>query len=1156
MTSARESSTRESSTLDSSTKESNKKGKQDIVNKYSKYTQLEHILFRPDTYVGDVKRGPQLEWVIDSDKLVHRNILKSPAEFKIFDELMVNSLDNIYRDPNCKTIKICVDKSENSITVWNDGDGIEVEKHPEYNIWVIELIFGHLLTSSNYNDKEERLVGGRNGYGAKLTNIFSKQFTVTVVNQQSRKKYTQTWSKNMTEKSEPTITEIKSKAKKIDSYTEIKYYPDLERFGETHITDEMVMLLHKRAYDAAALRKAKVYFNDMEIPFNNKKQYDNFKQYVSMYCSSMNAKEPVFEKENERWQVGVSHIPGGEFQKVSYVNGICTPKGGTHVSYILDKIVKQLLVDAKKELKKKYNITSNIKPNIIKEQLCIFVNATIVNPTFNSQTKDELTTKPSAFGSSVELTETFIKKIIGLGIFEQILLSAQMKEISSMKKMNGSKKQKLRIDKLDDAIDAGTRRGKECTIIVTEGDSAKTFAVSGLSVLGRKTFGVFPLKGKPINVLQASIDQIKKNEELNNLIQIIGLQYGKEYDENEVQKSLRYGKLLVLADQDVDGTHIKGLILNMFNHFWPSLLRLDFVQTLNTPIIKAVKSKTTKVFYDESDYHKWKETIDINQWKIKYYKGLGTSTSQEARETFKDYHDKVINYIKSPDEESSKTNSIDKAFNGKRAGDRKKWLIDFDPKKTVDSTYIDDGNKKREDIDKFVDNELILFSISDNKRSLPSIIDGFKPSQRKVVFGSFSKGLDKKDVEVKVAQLAGYVSDRVCYHHGEMSLNQVIINLAQNFIGNNINILDPLGQFGTRLKGGKDAASPRYIWTKLSKLMTKIFLKVDNSILNHLEDDGIMVEPEWYAPIIPMLLVNGAKGIGTGFSTEIPSFNPLDLIENIRLKMDSKPMKNLKPWYRNFTGTIVKKPKGVYETRGCYTLDKKTNTVIITELPIGMWTDDALKFLNDLESNGKILNCTNHSTETKVTIHVEFSKESFDKLDNQKIVKELKLSKNINTNNMHAFSHQGKITHYQNSKDILEEFYHVRLDCYDKRKKHQLNQMNEMMILLDARIRFIEAKLNKTLVIDNVEEKLIIEHMMELNLPQLKMNKSNESYDYLLEMSQRSTTKEKIIELRKKYEKHKIEMETLEKTSLIDLWKHDLEEFEIEYHKFIQECKN
>jgi DNA topoisomerase-2 len=268
---------------------------------------------------------------------------------------------------------------------------------------------------------------------------------------------------------------------------------------------------------------------------------------------------------------------------------------------------------------------------------------------------------------------------------------------------------------------------------------------------------------------------------------------------------------------------------------------------------------------------------------------LGTSTTEDAKKYFSDLGKHLKPFETSNDQCRE---LIDMAFSKKKVEDRKEWLRQF-----TQGTFMDHSVDEIP-LDDFINKELILFSMADNMRSIPCVVDGFKPGQRKILFSCFKRNLKS---EIKVAQLAGYVSEHSAYHHGEVSLCMTIVNMAQNFIGsNNLNLLQPLGQFGTRLQGGKDAASPRYIFTNLSSLARTIFHPDDDPILKYLNDDGQSIEPEWYIPILPMILVNGGEGIGTGWSTAIPNYNPKDIVDNIYRLMRGEEMQLIHPWYRSF----------------------------------------------------------------------------------------------------------------------------------------------------------------------------------------------------------------------------------------------------------------
>ena len=266
---------------------------------------------------------------------------------------------------------------------------------------------------------------------------------------------------------------------------------------------------------------------------------------------------------------------------MSFVNSICTTKGGTHVNVVVDQVTKHIVDTLTKK-----NKQAGVKPFMVKNYLWVFVNAQIENPAFDSQTKETLTLRPSSFGSRCDLPDKFLKAVADAGVADRVLSFASFKQDRALKKTDGAKRARIvGLPKLMDANDAGGRHSEQCTLILTEGDSAKSLVVGGLSVAGRDRFGVFPLRGKLLNVRDAPAAAVAGNAEIQNIKQILGLQHGKAYDS---AKSLRYGHLMIMTDQDHDGSHIKGLIMNFFHHFYPSLLQVPgFMLEFITPIVKA-----------------------------------------------------------------------------------------------------------------------------------------------------------------------------------------------------------------------------------------------------------------------------------------------------------------------------------------------------------------------------------------------------------------------------------------------------------------------------------------------------------------------------------------------------------------------------------------
>ncbi|KAK3287336.1 hypothetical protein CYMTET_5151 [Cymbomonas tetramitiformis] len=1054
------------------------------------------------------------------------------------------------------TVRVDIDQENNSISVYNDGAGVPEEIHSEEKVYIPEMIFGHLLTSSNYDDTKKRVTGGRNGYGAKLANIFSTEFTVETCDGSRQKRYHQRFTENMNKIHKPRITACKAS----DNWTKVTFKPDLAKFGMTRLEDDIVSILRKRVYDMAAVlgKGCKVYLNGKMVPVRT------FKDYVNLYLKDKTEAPVIYEQVNDRWEICVS-VSEGQFQQVSFVNGICTSRGGTHVNYIADQVASKLVAMIIKK-----NKNCGVKPLHVKNHLMVFVNALIENPTFDSQTKETLTVRAASFGSKCEISEDFMKKVHKSSISEHVLSYASFKQSKELKKNDGAKRCRLTgIPKLDDADDAGGKHSQDCTLILTEGDSAKALAISGLSVVGRDRYGVFPLRGKLLNVRDAKHEQIMNNAEITHIKQILGLQHGKKYEDT---KSLRYGHLMIMTDQDHDGSHIKGLLINFIHHFFPELLKIQgFLVEFITPIVKVTKGKQSHAFYTLPEYEAWIESIggSTKGWSVKYYKGLGTSTAAEAKSYFAQlaFHKKGFLWATDGDGDL-----IEMAFAKKKVEERKTWLRNFQPGTFLDQTAeeINYGD--------FINKELILFSLADLQRSIPALIDGFKPGQRKILFAAFKRKLKN---DIKVAQLSGYVSEHAAYHHGETSLASTIVNLAQSFVGsNNVNLLYPSGQFGTRLMGGKDHASARYIFTRLTHMTRLIFSESDDALLAYQTDDGLPVEPEVYVPTIPMVLVNGADGIGTGWSTFIPNYNPRDIVANLQRMINDEEVVPMMPWYKGFTGSITRNGESFTITGTITQVDD--TTLEITELPIRKWTTDYKEFLEGMLKPEKkdevpfITDYKEYHTDLDVRFVVSLSAENMQLALKEGLNKKFKLSTTMGTTNMMLFNKDGKITKYPQPEDIMREFFDVRIDFYERRKKFLLYVAEQEMLRLSNKVRFILGVVNGEIKVSNRKKKLIevdlermgFDKLLKSGIPGVKMaasgagaeddgNENSEesaegaapaaapgmSYEYLLSMPIYSLTLEKVEQLCTERDGKQVEVDSLKATTCKDLWLTDLDCF-------------
>ena len=955
-------------------------------------------------------------------------------------------------------------------------------------------------------------------------NIFKTSFSILIVCYKEFKN-------NLNEICPPKITKCTS----TKPFTRITFVPDYNRFNLPGITSDMFSLLKKRTFDIGAVTDHSI--KKIKVKFNNELlSVKNFQQYIDLYIGPKDSEgKRVYESPDERWEYAVALSSTHEFMSVSFVNGICTFKGGKHVDHIIGQITRKVQDYIEKKKKVKVNL------NAIKEQLILFLRCDVENPSFDSQTKDYLNTPYAKFGSTCNVSDNFIEKVAKMGVMDLACSINEAKENKVAKKTDGIKTKSIRgIQNFIDANYSGTNKSSECILILCEGLSALSGIVSGLSSEDRNVIGIYPLKGKLLNVRGENISKITANKEITDLKKILGLESGRSYESlQEINKNLRYGKIMILCDQDTDGSHIKGLCINLFHSEWNSLVKIPgFISFMNTPILRAKKNNQVEVFYNDGEYNRWKETIDnLSGWTIKYFKGLGTSTSKEFKEYFA--NKKIVDFVYN---EKSSDNMIDKIFNKKRTDDRKQWLENYNK-----DSYLD-TNRKQVEYDEFINNELIHFSTYDCARSIPNMIDGLKISLRKILYSAFKRKLTS---EIKVAQFSGYVSEHSAYHHGEASLNGAIVNMAQTYVGsNNINLLEPNGQFGTRLQGGDDSASERYIFTHLNTLTRYIFSELDDPVLNYLNDDGTLVEPEYYIPIIPFALINGISGIGTGFSCNIPPFNPLDVIDYLKSKIRNIDQNiTFIPYYEGFKGNITKIEENKFLVKGIYEqIDE--NTIHITELPVGTWTMPYTSYLESLmdgtDKNGKkitpqIKDFVSTSTEVNVDFKITFPKNKINELINKNengingIEKLLKLSTTISTSNMHMFDKDIRLHKYTSVEEIIDSFYDVRLQLYFKRKEHMLKILENKLLKLSNKARYIKETLDGNIDLRRKNSQLVEELMI-----QYKFDKIDNDFKYLIKMPMDSVTEENVEQINKERDNAKIEYDNLFNTSVQDIWFNEL----------------
>lgn len=1104
----------------------------------------EHILDRPDTYLGNFIVDEYETLIVgENGKIATKTFSYNPALERTVIEIGSNCVDNVWRSTEakkkCTEIRLSI-SDDGTISFFNDGLTIDVAKHSKVpDKYIPAVAFSVFFTSSNYDDTEKRRSSGRNGYGSKLANTMSKVFTVETQDQTRGLHYTQTWRDNMSIEEPPIVTKKKGKG-----FTRVTFLPDYARFKMNGVDENMRGLLKKYMYDVAMLTKVPTYFNDELIEIRNIVDY-----------SRMFFAEPSNEFlhiSNENYEVVVT--PSNDPMIIAFTNGIPNPHGGTHVDLWSKTIFSEITSKLNAGIKPKNPSVTPPKLTLqeVRGKFALFVSCSMDNPAFTSQEKSRLASQcpPTGF------TPAHLSKIMRWEIISdlKLLLESKMLRVYK-KKLEGPKTAHPKVDKLEEANFAGhSTKGRKCVLIYCEGDSAKTFAVAGIqagivsggeNISGRDYFGILPCGGKILNVRNADADKIGNNAGIQALIQTLGLELDLDYTIDKNYNRLRYGKLMIVADADDDGLHIEGLCHNFFHALFPSLMKRNppFITSMRTPLVRAaLRNGEIKKFYRLVDFKEFQDSRgDEIVGHPRYYKGLGTNNDQDVIDAF---GQRIVHYVESKDDTEWMVKAFDKNF----ADTRKEWIMNYDPSRAIP------GDLSKVDITRsvveFIENELIVFSVANCARAIPSIIDGLKNSHRKIMFVCLLKKIFKS---MKVAQLGALVAQLSHYAHGEEILNRVISALGQDYTGsNNLALLFPDGQFGSRLANGEDAASPRYLFTRLQDFIPSLFRPEDSQILNYIKsEDGGTIEPYRFYPILPLVLINGIRGsIGTGFSSYIPAFNPRDVIAAVRkwivdeqtdlCKIGNVTFSNLDemtPWYRGFKGEI-KKIDGKFITHGIVTRTGET-TVEITELPIGMATDKFRAQLVELRTNEKIEGFMDYSSKTRVHFIVE-ENDGF-----TCSIQSLGLTSSLPMTNMVAFNDDERITHYKSVDHIIYDFCNARLRIYQVRKDFILDDLRKKLVVAKAKHRFVDEIVNDKITIYRKSRSEIIEILVENKYPEYEGK-----FDYLLKMSIDSLSRDMIEKLRENVKKIENEIETLENTTPREMWLGEIDEFEKHYDAY------
>lgn len=1080
------------------------------------------------------------------DKITSTKV-KIPQGLKqLFIEGMSNASDHVRRVRNkiiedkVSRIKgtiydvniIEVEVSEDTFIITNYGLPIPIEFYKNTDKYIPELIFGNLNSSSNYFGV--RTGAGVNGYGAKLINLFSIEYTIYIVNRLQKKSYLQTWEDRMGKVSEPIIEDINSKG---SSSITISAKIRLDLFGLESFTEDIINLFKKITLDTSFSTKIGVKFNGSE--YNVSKPED----YLKLYSIDDTFDFISHEMKVDNQSIEAIYFDCIDNKIVSFVNSQITTQHGTHVDTCINAL-SDYIISINKKFKKE---DVSLSKKLLKNNISLIVNFNSTNVQMNSQSKTLFQDKVFQF----VLPSSKLKKLEKWNITNHFINLLNSRITKKVSKTDGKNSNRIKVTKGHDAFYAGKKtkevdRSRPRRLFLDEGDSADKFAHYYFDTLkqGRYYNGSCPMKGKIINPDGKSEIKINDNEQIKLIKQFLGLKEGLDYSDDKNFKTLRYDKLVILTDEDYDGHHICGLIINIFERRFPSLLkRNDFIVKLKTPLVIAEKENRKKlevrVFFRSIEFENWRSGLtdsEIKLWSFKYNKGLASLSTDEIAQHAEKL--KMINLI----HDATTPEKINMFFDKKQVNERKEWL----KIESQASEEVDDNQK----ISNFIDNELKDFSYHSIERGIPQLIDGLKISQRQILWTVFNKWTRKqievtkhskqKELSRKVSQLASEVSLFVDYHHGEDSLNKTISRMAQSFVNsNNLPFFYQNGLFGSR--EDSTPGQPRYIKVKPLWILNYIFREEDEQILEFIkaEDDDKDLHPKYLLPVIPLILINGATGMGIGYACNIPKFNLIDIIDWLISKLSNSAedeTKELTPYYCKFTGNIQVEGSNFYSI-GRFDF-KSEEEIIISEIPVDFSIQEYKEFLETLEEQGKIISFKSDSSPNKPLFYVQGFDIGLtwdDQIDNS-IIKKFKLSSKHSLRQLTLLNQKLIPIEFKSINDILEEFYRIRLPYYQVRKDKIIPKIEAEIQFLKDRIKFIQLVLANKITWKNVPKKKVIEQLVEYNLP-IELIKS----EFV------SFTKEKIEKLKLKIKQEEERLNEVKNKSIESMWSDELFELLDQY---------
>lgn len=1073
------------------------------------------IFHRTDGYMGSSNPVQSEMYTLPKDqpKFELKFMDVSPALKHMFTEIAVNAADNVSRSRKhgIKPGSIIINIDSNTIEIINFGRSFEVNKmkskhEHKGDVWIPSEMFEEITSSSNYDDTVVREEGGKNGTGAGAVNALSEFMEVEIGDSDRKRHFYQKWIKpNYTAEyynkhkdgmspdiarllgarlaSAPQIEENYDKK----SFVRVKFKPCFARFEVDNFSDDWIDMFRAEAHYLAYCTLVPVKFNGEWINYT-----ESARSFYKLFDNSHSGNDWNVKSKNKNEVVGkwcfTVYSSDSKVKTTSFVNGTPTKDGGTHITELISAITNAYCEYLKEII---YKDDPSKRRAIIKsvvEHLSFVVKLIVSKPDFNSQTKD----KSSSKVGKLVLKSDHITKVIDLT--EEITekyKAAKRKEANKKLEEPNKKDNKAVASKLEDSNCARKKRwSDENCLNVTEGDTAVPYMQQGLNDSDHN--GFLPMRGKCKNVSDCDIDTVMKSPVLLSIIKAMGFIFDRDYEFST--QGLRYAKIRICTDQDFDGFHIQSLFVNFIATYWPGFIKAGRLSVLNSPIVRAMNGKAKLSFFSMDEFNEWQKTAKKG-WNIVYCKGLGSSS--EAEYIIDDFKNGVNEMVIKWDKNALKNLSL--AFSDKTSA-----------KKQILSTY--NGTEYTKSRTEITVSDLIYykwapFAIYNMHRALPLNCDGLKPSVRKVMFVLYNEYKRKnisdesKTTRIGVNTLAGQVIKDADYHHGEASLYETITRLARGYTGNsNLPLEFPGGNFGTRLKNGEDRSPARYIKTCPRPYFYHVFRKEDDAILPYStnSDNGLVMDPDHFLPIIPLQLVQNDTGIGSGWSTTIPPYNVDNVIKClIRLLkgFDVNP-DELVPYYRYYTGRviaklknldtnelIVEKVKGesiVVGTTGkphiiikaVYSMkeDKDGNLLVkIDDIPPGIAFNDVSAEYDKLKDDGFLLDYTRISNVLRFQANIVISKNGRDSVNSSKELEDkLYLRKVITLNNMYLIDYKTKLPKkYNNALEILQDFVDYRLKWYDVRKEYYTKKLKDDLLSLQNQIKMIKLIHNGTISLYN-----------------------------------------------------------------------------------------